>query len=148
MRMAWKKGRQDKSADSRRGACGWGDVSLSSLRIVLARRFAQYIQQFNDSSAIRRRLCTDASKTACREEAGLTPIRQGCRATRHRFAACALDRLPPARRGLAKRSWPKVSETAPARPEQLTTHPAGFRCRQREGSHSVGSTRSKSGAGG
>src|SRR5258708_20989083 len=67
---------------------------LSSLGNALAIRFAQDIQRFNDPSAIRQRLWTDASKTACREEAGPAPVRQGCLRTRHRFAAAASTHSP------------------------------------------------------
>src|SRR6266702_3284958 len=36
------------------------------------------------------------------KQAGPAPSRQGWRVPRHRFAACGLDRLSPARQGLAK----------------------------------------------
>jgi hypothetical protein len=44
------------------------------------------------------------------EQAGPAPSLQGWRVPRHRFAACGLDRLSPARQGLAKqvrlnRNW-------------------------------------------
>jgi hypothetical protein len=61
-------------------------------------------------------LCLILGKTACGEEGGSAPVPQGCRGTRHRFAACGLDRLLLLRRGLAKRSWLKISETLLSRP--------------------------------
>ena len=42
------------------------------------------------------------SPPACRQVAGPAPSRQGWRVPRPRFAACGLDRLSPARQGLAK----------------------------------------------
>src|SRR5579863_4754353 len=76
-------------------------------------RFAQDVNYINDPSAIRVISCKDASKAACREEAGPASVPQGCRGTRHRFAACGLDRLSLLRRGLAKRSRLTMSGTAP-----------------------------------
>jgi hypothetical protein len=104
---------------------------LSLLRISLAIRLAEDIKHFNDPSAIRPKSCWDASKTACREEAGPAPVRQGWRVPRLCFAATALtDRRCPGKRP-AKQSWLKMSETAPSRQEQPKSHPAGFRRRQR-----------------
>ena len=40
---------------------------------------------------------------ACRHGAGPAPSRKGWRVPRPRFAACGLDRMSPARQGLAKR---------------------------------------------
>jgi hypothetical protein len=76
----------------------------------LAILFGQNIQHSNGPGAIR----LGPSRTACRE-AGRTstsPSRLALDAPPLR--GCGLDRLPLARRGVAKQSWLKVSETAPA----------------------------------
>jgi hypothetical protein len=106
-------GRQDKSADCRRGACGWGDLSFELPPERPCHTFCARHQAFQRSERHPPILCKDVSMTACREEAGPAPVRQGCRGTRPRFAACGLDRLSLPRQRLAKRSWLNVSETAP-----------------------------------
>jgi hypothetical protein len=115
-------GLQGKSA-----AVGWSLV-VGALRVFplpandLAIRFAQNIQHSNDAGAIR----PGPSKTACRE-AGRTstgPSRLALDAPPLR--GCGLDRLPLARRGPAKQSWLRVSETAPTRPQQPTSSTEGL----------------------
>jgi hypothetical protein len=98
------------------GAAKRGMSAVSCLASVPAIRFAQDLKHFNDPSAIRPNLAPIPSKTAWREEAGPAPVRQGCRWTRHRFAACGLDRLSLPRHGLAKRSWLTMSEPLLSRP--------------------------------
>jgi hypothetical protein len=87
-------------------------------------RFAQDINCINDRSAICFISCKEVRKTASREEAGPASVPQGCRGTRHRFAACGLDRLPLPRQALAKRPWLTMSEPLLSRPGNQ------HRCRQ------------------
>ena len=97
---------------------------LSIFRIDLAIRFAPDVNDINDPSAI---LSTFLRERARPPGAKRPDQRQSLKAvaeTRHRFAACGLDRLPLPRQGLAKRSWLNVSEPLLSRPGNQ------HRCRQ------------------
>ncbi len=90
---------------------------LSLRRIALAIRFAQA----SSISTIRAPSAPYLAEMRARPLAARRPDqRQSVKAvaeTRHRFAACGLDRLPLPRQGLAKRSWLTMSEAFHSRPD-------------------------------
>jgi hypothetical protein len=79
-------------------------------------RFAQDPEHFNNPSAIRSTLFQDRARPLGVKRPDQRQSLKAVAETRHRFAACGLDRLPLPRQALAERSRLTMSEPFLSRP--------------------------------